>query len=170
MVITGTNPGPLEYEEQHCWSASFWKPKRHPVGIFRASLCIASLFSKVIYSINPSNHSLPNIKLHLLNSRRLFLGFLPYATSWKSFPRRKLKNHSAHLFLFQSLRDKCLLLLNFQYLDENGFNLSCVLFFFFLLLEMGGYPHYFILKRSKCPYHLTSTCIQLVHILMMCCQ
>ena len=22
---------------------------------------------------------------------------------------------------------------------------------------MGQYPHYFILKRSKCPYHLTST-------------
>lgn len=152
MVITGTNPGPLEYEEQHCWSASSWRPKWHPVGIFRASFCVASLFSKVIYSVNPSNHSLPNIKLHLLNSRRLFLGFLPYATSWKSFPRRKLKNHSAHLFLFQSLRDKCFLLLNFQYLDENGFNVSCVLFFFFFSFwRWEGIPIISFWKEANVP-------------------
>lgn len=34
------------------------------------SLCVA-LFSPVLYSVNPNNHNLPNIKLHLLNSRRL---------------------------------------------------------------------------------------------------
>lgn len=126
------------------------------MGIFRASLCVASLFSSVIYSVNPSNHSLPNIKLHRLNSRMLFLGFLPYATSWKSFPKTKLKNHKAHLFLFQSLRDKCLLLLSFQYLHENGFNVSSVLFFFFLAFRDGTVSplFHFEKKQMSLPFNI----------------